>query len=173
MMRCRFTSKVESLALVGLLLVGGCAAALPIPPPPPGISLRRFDRVDGDVLRASQPNAHEMARLVERYGVRTVLKLNFGHEHVPDGVQVIYAPINPLREPTHDELERILEAIDRAPKPLVIHCTHGEDRTGLIVALYRMRHGASVELAYTDMVRHGFHPYEGLWAAWVRWVGWR
>ena len=85
---------------------------------------------------------------------------------------VIHHALSPLVEPSPDELGAILDAIERAPKPVLVHCTHGEDRTGLVVALYRMRRGAPVDAAYADMVRHGFHPYSGLWKAWVRAAGW-
>jgi tyrosine-protein phosphatase SIW14 len=34
---------------------------------------------------------------------------------------------------------QILGEIYAAPKPLLIHCQHGEDRTGLVIAGYRMK----------------------------------
>jgi protein tyrosine/serine phosphatase len=77
-----------------------------------------------------------------------------------------------MLEPTDSDLQAVLQALKECPKPVLVHCTHGEDRTGLVVALYRMQHGDSPELAYADMVRHGFHPYAGVWQAWLRRAGW-
>jgi len=81
----------------------------------------------------------------------------------------LYGPITPSVE----TIRKILQDIDDATKPVLIHCTHGEDRTGLIVALYKFCKGtATPEEAFKDMVAHGFHPYRGLWNSWVRDVGW-
>src|SRR5262249_12733406 len=105
-------------------------------------------------------------------GIKSVIKLNSGFDSAPAGVAVLEHPLSPLIEPQSEKLNKILDDIDAAPKPVLIHCTHGEDRTGLIVALYKMRHGTRLEDAYVDMIRHGFHPYAGLWLAWLRAAKW-
>ncbi|MCS6913251.1 MAG: tyrosine-protein phosphatase [Myxococcales bacterium] len=154
-----------------VLCWAACAARLSIPPPLPpldGVDLARFDRVEEGVYRSAQPSAEQFRLLQRRYGVRSVLKLNGGHDHLPPGMQLIHHPMSATVEPSPEQLRRILDDLDRAPRPVLVHCTHGEDRTGLIVALYRIRHGASPHEAYQDMIRHRFHPYPGLWAAWRR-----
>lgn len=165
-----------ALALLGLITAAsGCAAFAPTPPDSArldGFPLRRFDRVDAAVYRAAQPSAEQLRELQRRYGIRTVLKLNSGAEVVPEGVTLIHHPLSVLKEPSPQELQEILDAIDRSAKPLLIHCTHGEDRTGLVIALYRLRHGTALDTAYADMMRHGFHPYSGVFAAWLRRAGW-
>ncbi len=167
-----------------LLAALACAAALgagclyPTPPPPApldGMPMRRLDRVDGAVYRGSQPSQRQFAELVERYGIRTVVKLDSDHEGrdvVPPGVRVIHDPLPTWMIPPVEQVHRVLDDIDAAEKPVYVHCLHGEDRTGLIVALYRVRHGASPEQAYLDMMLHAFHPYRGVWRAWLREVGW-
>jgi protein tyrosine/serine phosphatase len=148
---------------------------MPTPPPPvplDGFQLDRFQRVDEGVYRSSQPSSTQFRALATSYQIRSVLKLNRGSDDPPASVQVIDEALDPLVEPDEARLRKILDEIDAAPKPILIHCTHGEDRTGLIVALWRMRHGATVEEAYVDMVRHGFHPYRGLWKAWLHASGW-
>ena len=140
------------------------------------MTLRRLDRVDGQLYRGSQPTAAQFAELVARYGIRTVIKLNpsrEGRDVLPVGVALESFPLSPLIVPDASEVRAILDAIDAAPKPVYVHCQHGEDRTGLIVALYRIRHGARVEDAYLDMMLHAFHPFRGVWGAFVREVGWQ
>jgi tyrosine-protein phosphatase SIW14 len=162
--------------LAALALAGGCA--FPAPPPPralDGLSLRRLDRVDESLYRGSQPSRAEFAELVKRYHIRTVIKLNptfEGSDELPDGVKLIHEPLSAVVVPGAADLRRILDEIDAAEKPVYVHCRHGEDRTGLVVALYRVRHGARPEDAYADMMLHAFHPYRGVWGAWVREVGW-
>lgn len=161
--------------LLALTAASGCAAFAPTPPDMTrldGFPLRRFDRVDAVVYRSAQPSAEQLRELQRRYGIRTVLKLNSGAEPVPEGVTLIHRPLSVLREPTPAELQEILDTIDHSAKPLLVHCTHGEDRTGLVIALYRLRHGSATDTAYADMMRHGFHPYAGVFAAWLHRAGW-
>jgi len=161
--------------LLSLAAVSGCAIFSPTPPDTmrlDGFPLRRFDRVDAVVYRSAQPSQEQLRELHRRYGIRTVLKLNSGAEAVPEGVTLIHHPLNVMKEPSPQELQAVLDAIDRSAKPLLVHCTHGEDRTGLVVALYRRRHGTATDTAYTDMMRHGFHPYAGVFAAWLHSAGW-
>jgi protein tyrosine/serine phosphatase len=37
-----------------------------------------------------------------------------------------------------DEIKQSLEIIKNAPKPILIHCWHGSDRTGVVAASYRI-----------------------------------
>lgn len=163
------------IGLLVLLPAGGCGSLYPTPPaaePLDGFALRRFDRVGQDVYRSGQPSALQLRELHARYGIRSVLKLNHGRDEAPPGVLVQHHPLDTLREPEPQQLEAALQALERSPKPVLVHCTHGEDRTGLVVALYRIRQGVPVDTAYADMVRHGFHPYPGVWRAWLRSAGW-
>jgi protein-tyrosine phosphatase len=166
----------SALVFLAALPLLGCAGMYPTPQPPPplgGVGVARFDRVSKDIYRSAQPSLRELIEVQQRYGIKSVLKLNRGSDPAPPGISVVNQPLDALSEPSHEQLEEILRAIDQAPKPLLIHCTHGEDRTGLIVALYKMsRLGVPLETAYTDMMRRGFHPYSGVFKAWVREVKW-
>lgn len=164
----------------GLLLLSGAAlpgCATMYPTPPPSVTLdsfplRRFDRVEERVYRSGQPSREQLRALTAHYGIRTVIKLNAGKDEAPPGVMVLHFPLHVLVAPTPKELDQILDVIEQSPKPLLIHCTHGEDRTGLVVALYKVRRGASPDSAFTDMMRHGFHPYPGVFGAWMRSQKW-
>ncbi len=51
-------------------------------------------------------------------------------------------------------------------EPTYIHCKHGVDRTGYIIAAYRMRcQGWSYEKAKAEMMAHGFHRFP--YAIWL------
>jgi protein tyrosine phosphatase (PTP) superfamily phosphohydrolase (DUF442 family) len=165
---------MRALVLVAAL-ASGCAGLVPTPPPPPswgGVRLARFDRVDDKVYRSAQPTRATLAEVVAREGIRTVVKLNRGVDPPLPGVRIVHFPLDPLVEPPLSRLTEILDAIEHAEGKVLVHCTHGEDRTGLIVALWRLRRGTPVDAAYADMVRHGFHPYPGVYRAWLRASGW-
>ncbi|WP_164102903.1 fused DSP-PTPase phosphatase/NAD kinase-like protein [Candidatus Laterigemmans baculatus] len=63
--------------------------------------------------------------------------------------------------PTHDDApQRVLQLLAAcADRPVYLHCQLGRDRTGLIIALYRVRHlGWSPEAAYAAMEQQEFNP---------------
>ena len=50
---------------------------------------------------------------------------------------------------------------DERNHPIFLHCLHGKDRTGLMVAIFRMaRQGWSFDKAYTEMKLCGFHSIQ-------------
>ena len=53
-----------------------------------------------------------------------------------------------------------------------VHCTHGQDRTGLIIAIYRLtKCGWSKKKAQREMLKLGFHKEMlGLWRFWKAWA---
>jgi protein-tyrosine phosphatase len=161
-------------ALAIACLLGGCAVWQPVPPAPAtydGFGLTRFYRVDENLYSGAQPNARQMAELVERYHIRTVIKLSprwQGRTVVPKGVILIERPIPAVFTPTAAQMDQILDDLERSPKPVFVHCRLGADRTGLVVALYQLRHGASVREAESIMRAHGFRPYTGITRIWTQ-----
>lgn len=170
----------RSLALL-VALAPGCAGLLPTPPAPPsldGYPLARLARVADRLYRSSQPNEADLRHLHDAYGVDIVVKLN-GHEArepVVAGVTVIDEPVNVEIEPSAAQTARLLAAIDAALNSghtVLIHCTHGQDRTGWLVFLWEISHDFDVSAAYGDLMWRGFHPYRGLWRSISRALRWR
>jgi hypothetical protein len=61
---------------------------------------------------------------------------------------------------TQGALEVILETIAQAPKPALVHCQHGQDRTGLVVAAYRVVScDWSKEAAMDEALRFGYRDW--------------
>ena len=122
------------------------------------------------VYRSAQPSAADFRVLAAKYGLKSVLKLNYsieGRDEVPAGVELLYTPIDVLADVSHEQLVSICRALHDAPRPTLIHCTHGEDRTSLIVGLcVRLHLGAasgvspSVASVWREMVMFGFHDGE-------------
>jgi protein tyrosine phosphatase (PTP) superfamily phosphohydrolase (DUF442 family) len=160
------------------VFAAGCAANIPPQPGYDSFGVPSFAKVTDDVYRSGQPGKHQLAQLIEHYGIKSVVKLNTDEE--PSNSPLVEAPaipwmsvINRWSAPTDEQMKKILDAIDCAPKPVLIHCLHGQDRTGLIIGLWRIRHGATVTDAYTEMMRGGFHSYlPGVWNAWMRATRW-
>lgn len=152
-----------------LALLSGCAH---LPPAPlgmitgPNLPARLYcverDSTDAcAIYRSAQPTAAEFAQLQERFGIRSVVKLNDllpfdgGDDEVPHGILVLrdkWLPVGPV---THEQVQEALEDLEAAPKPTIVHCTRGENRTGLLVALHRVRHGSAPFAAHAEWVAYG------------------
>jgi protein tyrosine/serine phosphatase len=72
----------------------------------------------------------------------------------------------------HDDLvvQALRIMVDPANRPLMVHCQHGADRTGALVALYRIVvQGWSKEKAVLEMNQGGYH-HNALWRNLDRYV---
>ncbi|MBB3453380.1 protein tyrosine/serine phosphatase [Rhizobium sp. BK313] len=103
--------------------------------------------VAGEVYRSSQPSPAVIAELQKQYGIKTIINLrgdNSGRSWYDEEVaQARELDINHIdfrmssgRELTQDQAARLVEIMRDAPKPILIHCQAGADRTGLASALY-------------------------------------
>jgi protein-tyrosine phosphatase len=64
---------------------------------------------------------------------------------------------------SESQMRDILDLIEKSPKPILIHCRAGADRTGLVSALYLASHGyAEQDIRSQLSARFGHVP----WAIW-------
>lgn len=114
-------------------------------------------RVSPDLFRCEQPGSGDVADL-RTLGIRSFLNLR--HYHV-DSADFAKAGFTLLAEPmsadkvTVDQLVAALRKFRDAPKPVVVHCWHGSDRTGIFVATYRMVFQDWPRAAAIDEFRYG------------------
>lgn len=131
--------------------------------------LPNFQRVDDLLFRGGQPKPGGYARLA-RLGVKTVVNLrdddgraiSEGEEARAAGLRYYNVPFGRLGCPLDAEVERVLRLID-APEnqPVFVHCRRGADRTGLVVAVYRMTHdGWTAERAQEEANRLGMRRWQ-------------
>jgi tyrosine-protein phosphatase SIW14 len=112
----------------------------------PGIN--NFHEVDEKVYRGAQPTDegfHYLATL----GVKVVLDLrehdarSLSEERVVTaaGMRYINVPMAGLTPPTQTETNMILTLLeDPSAGPVFVHCKRGADRTGAVIAAYRIDH---------------------------------
>ncbi len=126
-----------------------------------GTHVENLYRVDPEIFRSAQPSAAGFREL-EALGIKSILDVagGDGDDESSRGtkLKLFHVPMSAfgLRDDRVVEALRIL--IDPKNRPLVIHCQHGADRTGAIVALYRVvAQGWSKEDAVREMDEGGFH----------------
>ncbi len=124
-----------------------------------GIGLENFYRLDDEVYRSKQPDDEDMAAL-EEMGVRSILNLREYHSDEDDakgtGLVLYRVPIN-AGDIDDRFVVSALRAIAEAEKPILIHCWHGSDRTGVVAAMYRIVfQGWSRERAIDEFMHGGY-----------------
>jgi tyrosine-protein phosphatase SIW14 len=139
----RGTSCIISV-VSSILIIDGVGSAGQRPAdwaqPVTDLRIRNFYKVSNDVYRSAQPNVEAIKQL-ERFGIRSMLNLRERHTDACDArgtkIRLYQVPIDPAR--INDEvIARALKVIAHADKPILVHCWHGSDRTGAVIAMYRM-----------------------------------
>lgn len=101
----------------------------------------------GTIYRSGQMSASALSEVIRRWDIRTVVNLRGAS---PDhswyreetnilgnlGVDHADFALSAGREPADEEIKALMEAIRKSPKPILVHCNGGADRSGLISALY-------------------------------------
>lgn len=126
----------------------------------PGLS--NVGRVAPGVYRGAEPSPEGYGTL-SRMGVRTVINLRSGNDEreavESHGMRSVGLPMNAYGAVDADTVRRAVAVMaDPANRPVYVHCLQGRDRTGVVVAVYRMEvDGWSPAEAEEEMQAYGFH----------------
>lgn len=132
-----------------------------------------FHTVSAGVLyRSAQLSKTEIRWAVREYRIKSVLNLRGAHagqswydDEIAAAGELGLAhfdyPLSSKRFLTSQQIDQVLDIVRTAPKPLLIHCKSGADRSGLIAALYRFSEtGASASEAAQELsLVYGHFPY--------------
>ena len=114
------------------------AAAVPLE----AEGLPNLFQVSQELYRSAQPVESGLTS-AKNLGIQTVLSLQLVsldptlEATEQTGLMLEHVPMVPWNV-TETELIQALEIIRDAPKPILVHCLHGADRTGLVIAMYRI-----------------------------------
>jgi protein tyrosine/serine phosphatase len=159
--------------LKGLALLGACAVLwsgparaderglLMLSPAVPA-----FRQVTSEIDRGGRPGAQGLQDLA-KMGIRTVIDLEDDVQAETAeralagrlGLGWISEPMNASQTPNDAEVNQILSLLEDSRRyPIFIHCKFGEDRTGLIIALYRvLAQRWTPQQAWNEALQDGFH----------------
>lgn len=185
------------LSIWGGVWLTGCAVAPALPPEQrpqnwaqkvgsvdlrTDVRLPNLYQVSPVLYRSAQPGIEGLEilnqQLARRYGmpmeIKTVISLrnNAGDGALVKPVGVRYEQIRFDTWHVKDEdVKRFLQLV-RDPKnqPILLHCKHGADRTGMMVAIYRVvEQGWSKQAAIAEMTQGGF-GYHPIWSNLIRYI---
>jgi protein tyrosine phosphatase (PTP) superfamily phosphohydrolase (DUF442 family) len=157
--------RMTAVLLAGL---GWCAASEPrVRPtewaqPVIASTLENCFRVSADLFRSAQPDRTDLPDL-QALGIKSVIilrSLHFDDVFAQRGFHLITHPMSAGSVSVAD-LVAVLRQYRSAEKPVLVHCWHGSDRTGFIVAGYRMIFQSwSRESAIEELRLGGFGHHE-------------
>jgi len=129
------------------------------------VSLENCYRVSDELYRCEQPDKKDAAAL-RALGVRSILSLRYYNSNPPElkaaGFELLAEPMK-AGKLTVDDLVAALRQFRQAPKPVMVHCWHGSDRTGSVVAAYRIVFQDWTPAAALDELRYGGFGYHEKW----------
>lgn len=164
---CRRTANIAALTML-LLIVTSIASYCGI------IQLLGNVHVveDGQLYRSAQLNKSQFERVINEYAIRSILNLrgdNSDTSWYDDEIAISRSMsvthfdygIGARRLVTSQQIHEILKIVRDAPKPLLIHCQGGADRSGLVAALYvaEVEGKSADEAAQQLSLVYGHFPY--------------
>ena len=143
-----------------------------------------FHEVDSELFRGGRPHYKDDVYLkLANVGIRTIVNLEAGDQAAREWAAVervnqllqqqqhpplvfISFPIRSffrtvLFRVPDKSVKSLFAQIQHAPKPIFIHCKHGKDRTGMVVALYRLKRREQPSL--DDVLREATHYHFSRW----------
>lgn len=111
----------------------------------PGIG--NFHQVNDHIYRGAQPSADGFRNLA-KVGVQIVVDLREAGERAREeeklvtaqGMTYVGVPMNGLHAPPAASVLKVLDLLEGSAAPVFVHCMHGADRTGNVIACYRIEH---------------------------------
>lgn len=131
--------------------------------------LPNFHQVNEQLYRGAQPLSGGMNELAT-LNIKTVINLRGENEGTREeeieakaaGLRYFSEPLPGLSRPKDEQVEKILAIINDSQNwPVFVHCYHGEDRTGTIIAVYRITNdGWTSEQAKKEAKKHGMSRFQ-------------
>lgn len=127
--------------------------------------------VPGEVYRSGQMGSSLLGKKVRGYGIKTVINLRGSHpesawyraeraETLAAGATQLDIALSSCDWMSRDQARVLIDALERAQRPILVHCWRGSERTGMANAfLALMRPGSTLDDARDQFsIRYLFVP---------------
>lgn len=124
--------------------------------------LSNIGRVSPEIYRGAQPLKEGYA-VLKKLGIKTVVNLRSTHSEKKEveaaGMKSIEVPMSMLKDVDVKVINNIIDIMaDPDNQPVYVHCKLGQDRTGIVIAAYRMKiEGWPLKDAEAEMQAFGFN----------------
>jgi tyrosine-protein phosphatase SIW14 len=158
-MKSRFSRLSASVVVLALMVsIGAAQSELRYK------ELPNFRKVQAHLYRGGQPASGGLKKLTE-LGIKTVVNLRGEDERSraeeaeakASGLRYYAIPMPGLSRPSDAQMKQVLAILDDQENwPVFIHCKRGSDRTGTVIACYRIsKEGWAGERAINEARQYG------------------
>jgi tyrosine-protein phosphatase SIW14 len=156
------------LVLLTAILTAGTVCLADPRGVPPQAGITNFGKVNETLYRGAQPGPAQIVTL-KQMGVKSIINLRTSDDAgkaealmaQTNGLVYTNIPLNGISRPTDDQVRLVLGLIETLPSPVFVHCQHGCDRTGTIIACYRIQHDDwTAKAALTEAEKYGISRLE-------------
>ncbi len=133
--------------------------------------LGNFHKVDNEMYRSAQLFSHNMSYYTDKHNIKSILnfrgkknkkfwrdEISYAKEH---NITHYDYHISDRKIQTLQTMNEIVQIIKDAPKPLLIHCKAGADRTSLVAALYLHAIKNDEDASKAISIIYGHFPWLG------------
>ena len=130
-----------------------------------------FHKVDEDVFRSAQLFKFNMPYYIKKHGIKSIINLrNDTNKNWYKNEKQIASKYNIQhfnygfsdgKVQSIEKMDKLIELIKNAPKPLLIHCKAGADRTSLATALYLHKLKNDSNANSQISLKYGHFPWLG------------
>jgi len=132
---------------------------------------------DGVLYRSALLKPDNLKKILDEYGIKTVVSLsgfddpeNIARQKEENricrerGVTTISIPMFATKPPSERKITRVLNVLKNPYRPpILVHCTHGVVRTGMVMAIYEMEfNGKNNQQAFSGQPTFGHDWHENL-----------
>jgi len=105
-------------------------------------------------------------KVVEGTGIKTLVNLRNvrkdNRKSRGTDLRLVHIPINTWKM-SYEDVVKAMKALQSAEKPVLLHCIHGSDRTGVVTAAYRIVEQGWTKEAAVDEFLNGGYGYHSGW----------
>ena len=102
--------------------------------------------IPGQLYRSAQPSGPQLESYIKQYGIKTIINLRGKNDrdwYVAEtdvarrmGVQNLDFAMSATKILSVDRADALIDIMKSAPRPILVHCLSGADRTGLFSLIY-------------------------------------
>ncbi|QYA07195.1 dual specificity protein phosphatase family protein [Agrobacterium larrymoorei] len=169
--------KIAAICLVGLPVLTGAHMGIN------QLTGNFHEVLPGELYRSAQPSGADVNEYAKAKGIKTIINLRDEKREAwyeaesnaakKSGVQLVDFPISSARELSEKDAELLVRVMKDAEKPILIHCEHGANRTGLASAIYvgavAKKSEAAAEFQLSPFYGHIPIPGIGRYAMYSSW----